>query len=98
MGSLSERAPGSMVTPPTSTQRPRRMVAEISAMLMNQVPAVISSTAGTAITSIKTGPPAVTMETEAEVDIMTTGTTAAATKMIGGDGTETPRSFQERLC
>lgn len=87
MGNLREWVPGSIITPPTSTRRPR--VAGISATPTSPVPAVIS-TAGTAITSIKTGPPVVTMTTEAEV-VMTTGATAETTKTIGGDGTEVAR-------
>lgn len=95
---LSEQAPGSTITPPTSTQHPRRTApAGISTTMMDQVPAVIRSTAGQAITSIKTGTPIATTTAEAAVDITTTGATAAASKTIGGDDTETPHRFQKRL-
>lgn len=99
MEKLSEQVPGSTITPLTSTQHPRRTAqAGISTTMMDRVQAVIRSTAGTTITSIKTGTPIATTTTEAAVDITTTGATAAASKTIGGDDTETAHRFQKRLC
>lgn len=62
---------------------------------MNQVPAVTSNTAtaGTTITSRKTGVATVNMTAEVAADIMTIGAAAVATKIIDGDGTETPNGF-----
>lgn len=56
---------------------------------MRQVPAVVNSTAGTAVTSKKKGMATVTMTTEVEADIAMIGTTATATLIIGGDDTKT---------
>lgn len=56
---------------------------------MNQVPAVVNSTAGTAVTSKKKGTATVTMTTEVEADIAMIGITAMATLIIGGDDTKT---------